>query len=124
MRDLLLVLIGLAVVALLCLQTYRDYRRFHNPLLTTPYQAVTLRDGSVLVGRIDHLGTDYPVLRRALEIRRSDGSGPSGGKANLVPLKDGPFGGDHVIFPAASILRVQPIEPNSEIGRLISERGL
>jgi hypothetical protein len=69
MRQALLVVVGFAVVAMLALIVYENHRRFHRPLLTTPYQAVTLMDGTVLYGRIDHLGSDHPVLRDVFSVR-------------------------------------------------------
>jgi len=58
MKQAALVVCALAVVAMLAVITYQNHRRFHWPMLTTPYQAVTLTNGAVFYGRLDHLGSD------------------------------------------------------------------
>ena len=68
-KEVALTLTGLAIVVLLAAGIYQNYRRFHTPLITTPYQAVVLINGSVFYGRIDHLATDYPVLRDAFTVQ-------------------------------------------------------
>ncbi|MDD5330474.1 MAG: hypothetical protein PHX38_10740 [Sulfuricella sp.] len=123
MREAMLGLLGLAIAALLAALVYQNQRRFHKPLITTPYQAVTLQNGTVFYGRIDHLGTDYPVLRDAFTLR-VDSSGTEGPTYSLVRRKDEPNGADHIILPAASIAFVEPVRPDSEVGRLIGQAGV
>lgn len=117
MRDLVLALAAVAIAGLLALVVYQNYLRFHRPQLTTTWQAVTLVDGSVYYGRIAHLGSDHPVLRDAFSIR-TDGN-PAAPARRILRGRDGPHGADHMIFPASSILHVEPIGPDSEVGRLI-----
>lgn len=107
-------LLGLLIAGLLALRTWQDYRRFHRPLLTTTFQAVTFVDGRVLYGRIDHLGSDHPVLREAFSVHGD------GDKLTSSWLRDGPTGADHVVFPASAVLTVQPVAPESPVGRLIA----
>jgi hypothetical protein len=123
MREIVIAACGVAIVALLAAISYQNYRRFHTPLLTTSFQAVTLVNGDVLYGRIDHLGTDHPVLRDAFSVSGGEPGRSSTARA-LVKRKDGPTGADHLIMPAGAILHVEPVRPDSEIGRLISEAGL
>jgi hypothetical protein len=42
----------------------------------------------------------------------------------MVKRKDRPTGADHLIFPVASIAFVEPVHPDSTIGRLIAQAGL
>jgi hypothetical protein len=116
----LLALLALLAIVLLAAQLYLDQRRFHRPLLTTPYQRVTLQDGSVYYGRIDHLGTDHPVLRDAMTIRQEKGVTPAEPQYVLTRRKDEPHGADHIIFPAVSIVFVEPVRPDSPIGQVIA----
>ena len=124
MRDAVLAVCGVAIVAMLAVSIHQDYRRFHRPLMTTPYQAVTLIDGNVFYGRIDHLGSDHPVLREPFTVRREVDAQTQQPRYVLVWRKDEINGADHIIFPATSIAFVEPVRPDSTIGRLIErERG-
>lgn len=121
MKDIILCVVGLMLVLILAASVYQSQRRFHKPLLTTPYQAVTLLNGTVLYGRLDHLGTDHPVLRDAITINRTT-DGATGLQAyEAVRLKDGEQGSDHLIFPTSALLMVAPVQPESPMGKLIAE---
>jgi hypothetical protein len=124
MKQALLVLAGFAVVAMLAVLVYQNHRRFHRPLLTTPYQAVTLTNGTVLYGRIDHLGTDHPVLRNVFSVRFEPDPQTQKQQDILFKRKDGVNGADHMIFPVTSILFIEPVQPDSPTGKLIERAGL
>ena len=123
-RDLLVAACGAALVALLAVIVFQDYRRFHKPLLTTTYQAITLVNGELLYGRIDHLGTDRPVLRDAFSVRTELDPQTSETRYVLVKRRDSATGADHLIFPATSIISVEPVNANSTIDKLIKAAGL
>jgi hypothetical protein len=116
----LVALLALAAVWLLAANLYQDHRRFHRPLLTTAYQRVTLQNGDVFYGRIDHLGTDHPVLRDAMTIRQEKSPSATEPQYVLIRRKDEPHGADHIIFPALSIAFVEPVRPDSPIGQVIA----
>lgn len=124
MRDLVLTLAALAIAGLLALVVYQNYVRYHRPQITTTWQAVTLVNGSVYYGRIAHLGSDHPVLRDAFTVRTEADAQTQRPRAVLVRRRDGPHGADHMIFPATAIASVEPVQPDSEIGRLIEAAGL
>ena len=115
--------IGLAIVALLALIAYQNHRRFHRPLLTTPYQAVVLQNGDVFYGRIAHLGTDHPVLRDAFTVRQETDSETGHSRYVVVKRKDGVNGADHMILTVTAIAYVEPVHPDSTIGQLIEQAG-
>jgi len=121
MKEATVTIIGLAIVVLLAASVYQNYRRFHKPLVTTPYQAVALANGSVFYGRIDHLGTDYPVLRGAFTVQRELDPGSRQPRYVLLKRKDDVNGADHMIFPATSIAFVEPVRPDSTVGKLIAQ---
>ena len=123
MRDIVIAACGLAVVALLAVIVYQNYQRFHRPLLTTKYQAVTLTNGDVFYGRIDHLGSDRPVLRDAVSITTEVDSQTQDPRYVLTRRRDSATGADHLIFPAASIAFVEPVQADSIIGRLIEQQA-
>ena len=121
MKEGTLTLIGLAIVVLLAANLYQNYRRFHRPLITTPYQAVVLESGGVFYGRIEHLGSDYPVLRDAFSIRTEAGADGQQVRYVLAKRRDDVNGADHMIIAATAIAFVEPVRPDSIIGRLIAE---
>ncbi|MET0381446.1 MAG: hypothetical protein ABWZ94_06055 [Methyloceanibacter sp.] len=124
MRQAVFVVIGLAIIAMLALIAYQNHRRFHRPLLTTPYQAVMLTNGTMFYGRIDHLGSDHPVLRDVFSVREELDSQTQKQRYVLVRRTDGPNGADHMIFPVTSIVFVEPVRADSAVGRLIEQAGL
>ncbi len=72
-------------------------------------------------GRIDHLGTDYPVLRDAFTVRcvlDPDAQQPCYVMANR---QDDVNDADQMIFQAASIAFVERMQPDSTIGKLIAQ---
>lgn len=121
MKETVLAVVGLAIVVLLAAGVYQNYRRFHKPLITTAYQAVVLQNGSVFYGRIDHLGTDYPVLRDVFTVQSELDPGTRQPRYVLVKRKDDVNGADHVIFAATAIAFVEPVMPESTIGKLIAQ---
>jgi hypothetical protein len=121
MKEGAVLVVGLAIVALLAVIVYQSHRRFHKPLLTTPYQAVVLQNGAVFYGRLDHLGTDHPVLRDALTIRHEVDQATGEARYVVVRRKDEAGGADHMIFPVTAIAFVEPVHPGSTIGKLVEE---
>jgi hypothetical protein len=121
MREAVLAVLGLAIVALLAAIVYQNHRRFHKPLLTTPYQAVVVENGSVFYGRIDHLGSDHPVLRDVFTVRHELDPETKQPRYVMVKRKDEPDGADHIIFPITAIAYIAPVRPDSNIGKLIEQ---
>jgi len=124
MRDAAIALCALAIVALLALIVYQNHRRFHWPLITTPYQAVTLTNGEVFYGRIRHLGSDHPVLLDPFSVRRETDAGAQQPRYVLTKRRDAIAGADHLILPATAILFVEPVRPDSTVGKLIEQAAL
>ena len=121
MKLTVLSMLTLSIIALLVATVYQDYRRFHKPLLTTPYQAVTLISGDTYYGRIDHLGTDHPVLRDALSLRQEVDLANQKLRYIVKRRADEANGADHMIFTSNAILYIEPVHRDSIIGRVISE---
>ena len=124
MRDTVIALCGLAVVALLAVLVYQNYQRFHKPLLTTTYQAVTLVNGDIFYGRIDHLGTDHPVLRDVFTVRIEQDAQSHKPRHVIVKRVDSVTGADHMMFPATSIVFIEPVRADSQVGQLIAAQRL
>ncbi len=124
MREAVAAVLALAIVALLAAIVYQNHRRFHKPLITTRYQAVALGNGNVFYGRIDHLGSDHPVLRDVFTIRRELDPGSGQPRYILIKRKDEVNGADHIIIPVTAIAFIEPVLPDSPIGKLIEQAGL
>lgn len=122
LKDIAFMIIGVMLVVVIGANVYLSSRLFHKPMLTTTYQAVTLVNGDVLYGRIDHLGTDHPVLRDAFKIQMEGGAEGQAVRYSIVEKKLQLNGADHVIFPASAILSVEPVNPDSAIGKLVTSR--
>lgn len=123
MKDFVLATSAIAIAALLAIVVFQNYQRLHKPLLTTTHQRVTLVNGEVYVGRIAHLGTDHPVLRDAFSVRTEQDPQTGQARTTLMPRRDDASGADHLIMPASSILLVEPVQPDSVIGRLIAQQS-
>jgi len=121
MKEAVIGVVGLLMVAALAAAVYQNQRRFHKPLLTTPYQAVKLVDGTLLHGRIDHLGTDFPVLRDAMTVRAIVDPASGTTRYEVVARKSDTHGADHLILPATAIVYVEPVHTESTIGRAIEQ---
>ena len=80
-----------------------------------------LVNGSVVYGMIDHLGTDYPVLRDAFTVRHEFDENTRQQRYILLNRKDDINGADHMILPATSIVFVEPVKPDSTVGMLITQ---
>jgi hypothetical protein len=82
-----------------------------------------LVNGDVFYGRIDHLGSDHPVLRDVFMVRTELDPETKQPRYVLLRRKDGISGADHMIFPVTAIAFVEPVLPDSTIGRLIEQAG-
>lgn len=124
MKEIIVSVVAVMILALLAGIYYQNHRRFHQPLLSTPYQAVMLENSTMFYGRIDHLGTDYPVLRDAFTIRQELDPQTNQPRYVLIKRKDELNGADHMIFPAAAISFVEPVQATSTIGKLIEQSSV
>ena len=123
MKEAACAAIGLAIVVLLAIIVYQNHRRFHRPLLTTPYQAVVLQNGDVYYGRIAHLGTDHPVLRDVFTVRQERDAETGQPRYLMLKRTDGVNGADHMILTVSTIAFVEPVQPDSPVGRLVEPPG-
>ena len=121
MKLAILTLLGLVIALLLAVFVYQDYRRFHKPQLTTSHHAVTLTNGRTYYGRVFHLETDRPVLRDVLSVQQEIDAATQQPKYLIEKLRDTINGADHMILVDASILHVEPVQPDSAIGKLIAQ---
>jgi hypothetical protein len=89
--------------------------------MTTPYQAVLLSNGSAYFGRLEGLGTPYPVLREVYYVQSRPGQDPKQPVNVLVKRGKEWHAPDRMILNAAMIVFVEPVNPGSRVSQLIEE---
>lgn len=110
--------LSVTVIALGVL-TYRN--RLKPPEMTSAYQAVLLTNGSAYFGKLDGLGTPYPVLREVYYVQSVQD--PATKKVSNILVKRGKewHSPDRMILNANMILFVEPVNPSSRVAQLITE---
>ena len=100
----------------------------HSPLsasppvtLTTPFQAVLLSNGSAYFGKLEGLGTPYPVLRDVFYVKSVQN--PETKQVSNILVKRGKewHAPDRMIINAGTIVLVEPVSPSSRVAQLIEE---
>jgi hypothetical protein len=92
-----------------------------SPAMTTPYQAVLLSNGSAYFGRLEGLGTDYPVLRDVFYVQSVEDKDTK--KVSNILVKRGKewHAPDRMILNAKMIVLVEPVSPGSRVAQLIAQ---
>ena len=92
-----------------------------TPRLDSPYQAVLLTNGQVFYGKLQGLGSAYPVLTDVYYIQT--GIDQSTKQAKSVLLKRGNewHAPDRMVLNAGHILLVEPVTSGSRVAHLIAE---
>ncbi len=95
--------------------------RAPEPAMTTPYQAVLLSNGQVYYGRLEGLGTPFPVLREVYYVQ--SGVKPDTRESANVLLKRGKewHAPDRMVLNAGQIILVEPVTRDSRVASLIAE---
>src|SRR5262245_54158017 len=89
--------------------------------LSTTYQAVVLTNGQVYFGKLDKLGAQYPTLRDVYYIQAQQNPETKQVSSTLVKRGREMHGPDHMIINAQHILFIEPVRPDSQLGKLIEE---
>jgi len=89
--------------------------------LVTPYQAVLLTGGEGYYGKLEGLGSAYPILTDVYYVKRQ--TEPQEQKAQFVLVKRGKewHRPDRMILNANHILFIEPVDPNSDVAKAIAE---
>lgn len=95
--------------------------RNHNVALTTPYQAVLLTNGQVYFGKLEGLGTPFPVLREVFYVQTHQD--PQTKAVSSILIKRGKewHAPDRMILNSSMIVLVEPVNPSSRVAQLIAE---
>jgi hypothetical protein len=92
-----------------------------GPELSTPYHAVVLTNGQVYFGKLDKLGAAYPALNDVYYIQTQQNAETKQIANSLVKRGREMHGPDHMIINAQHILFIEPVRPDSQLGKLIDE---
>ena len=86
-----------------------------------PYQAVLLDNGAVYFGKIEGLGTAYPVLREVYYVQQ--GVNQQTKEVSNVLIRRGQewHAPDRMILNAKHIIFVEPVGKDSRVAKLIEE---
>jgi len=89
--------------------------------MTTPYQAVLLTNGQAYFGKLEGLGTAYPVLKEVFYVQSVQN--PETKQVSNILVKRGKewHSPDRMILNANMIVLVEPVNPNSRVAQLIAE---
>jgi hypothetical protein len=95
--------------------------RASAPRLETTYQAVLLINGQVYYGKLQGLGSAYPVMTDVYYIQM--GMDPATKQTKSVLLKRGNewHSPDRMVLNARQILMVEPVTSGSRVANLIAE---
>ena len=92
-----------------------------SPSLSTPYQAVVLTNGQVYFGKLEKLGAQFPTLAEVYYIQSQQNPETKQISNTLVKRGRELHGPDHMIINSQHILFIEPVRPDSQLGKLIEE---
>lgn len=106
------------LLAVLVVVQLSERQRLH---LTTPYQAVILTNGQTLFGRLEKVGSAYPTLVDVFYIQNQ--VNPETKQVSMSLIKRGKewHEPDYTTISAAHILFIEPVKPESQLGKLIAD---
>ena len=119
LKRLILGIVAVIVIAAGALYWYK--RPAATPEMTTPYQAVLLSNGSAYFGRLEGLGTPFPVLRDVFYVQSSQD--PQTKQVSNILVKRGKewHAPDRMILNSNMIVLVEPVSPGSRVAQLIAQ---
>ena len=112
----------LLVVLIVLGAAYYGYTSTHRiPESTTPYQAVLLSNGSAYFGKLEGLGTPFPVLTEVFYVQSV--KNPQTNEVSNILVKRGKewHQPDRMILNSNMIILVEPVDPSSRVAELIAE---
>ena len=110
-----------AVAAGLWLLVFRDLAPGARVSPNTPYQAVLLTNGQVYYGRLDKLGSPFPVLTEVYYVQSQVNQDTKQVSNTLIRRGKEWHGPDRMILNGAHILLVEPVRTDSAVAKIIEE---
>ena len=112
---------ALLVVAIAALAIWYFGFRAKAVSMSTPYQAVLLSNGSAYFGRLEGLGSPYPVLRDVFYVQSV--TDPQTKQVSNILVKRGKewHAPDRMILNERMIVLVEPVNTTSRVAQLIAQ---
>jgi hypothetical protein len=115
------ILVGIAIAASLATLAYQGARAHAAPEMPYPYSAVLMMNGRSYFGRLEGLGTAFPVLREVHYLRSQVNSDTKEVTNTLVKQGQELHAPDAMILNATQIVLIEPVKPGSQIGKSMEE---
>lgn len=121
LKNVLLVVAGIVIGAGATIFVEKCLALRAAPKFDTPFQAVLLDTGQVYYGKIEALGSPFPVLHDVFYVQSS--TDPTTKQVTNVLIRRGKewHGPEFTVLNSRHIAMVEPVGPSSKVAALISE---
>ena len=92
-----------------------------NLTFTTEYQAVLLTNGQIFFGKMEKVGSAYPVLKNVYYVRQQMNPETKEMKSTLIKRSMEVHAPDMMYINASSIAFIEPVSPDSRVAMLIKQ---
>ncbi len=110
-----------AVVILLATLVFQNWRMQSVPDLGARFHGVLLTNGQAFFGRVERAGSNFPVLRDVYYVRSQVNPDTKAVTNTLVRRGQELHAPDAMILNATHIVLIEPVKPDSQVGKLIEE---
>jgi hypothetical protein len=115
-----IIAVGLVVVVAAVLGLWNT-RGASTVKFETPYQAVLLDNGQVYYGKVQGLGTPFPVLTDVYYVQQQVNQQTKEVKNVLIRRGTEWHAPDRMVINANHIVLVEPVSPTSKVAQLITD---
>ncbi len=115
-REAILVAVAVSLTILFS----KMWTRWHVPRLDTPYQAVLLTNNTVYIGKLEGLGTSYPVMRDVFFVQTRVNPETKETSNALIRRETTSHAPKYMILNKTQIVMIEPVGKNSKIADLIN----
>lgn len=119
-RTPIIVVVGLVIMVAVTLALWTT-RGASTVKFDTPYQAVLLDNNQVYYGKVQGLGTPFPVLTDVYYIQQQVNQQTKEVKNVLIRRGTEWHSPDRMVINARHIILVEPVSPNSKVAQLIAD---
>lgn len=113
--------VALVVLAALVAIIFFAWSKSRSVKFDTAYQAVLLDSGQVYYGKVEGLGTRFPVMTDVFYVEHPVDPQTKEVKNILVRRGKEWHAPDHMVINARHIVLVEPVSPNSPVAQLIAK---
>ena len=92
-----------------------------NLSFTTEYQCVLLNSGQIFFGKMEKVGSAYPVLKNVYYVHQQIDPETKQMKSTLFKRSMEPHAPNMMYINASSISLIEPVSPDSQVAKLIKQ---